>query len=831
MAGMGIVALGAEVVKTEKPAAVAAAPAQPSAEGVEFFEKHIRPVLIERCYECHSAAAPKVKGGLLLDSKEGVLKGGDSGAVIVPGEPEKSLLIKAIRYHEKGIEMPPKSPLAPEQIARFEQWVKMGAPDPRVGGAAAVAPPRAPAYDYAKAKEFWSLKPVKAPALPPVKDAEWVKSPVDVFVLAKLEEKGLKPAKAADRRVLIRRATFDLIGLPPTPDEVEAFVQDTSPNAFEKVVDRLLASPHYGEKWGRHWLDVVRYADTAGCNSDYPVPSAHRYRNYVIDSFNRDKPYDQFLREQIAGDLLPAASEEDRYEKIIATGYLAISRRFGSRNNEFHLTIEDTIDNVGKAMLGLSVSCARCHDHKFDPIPQSDYYALSGICDSTKYAFPGTEIYKTPRDFVFLAPPEDLTEIRETEKELAALPDTIERLQGVKNRYKARMNTLEKQETLSEAEEKELKEAKLKMLEAGAELSEAISKQRKLENEREQIKVEKAYAVSEEEKPANAKIHRKGEPRNLGDVVPRGFLQVLGGQKLSEGNKGSGRDELAGWITDPRNPLTARVMVNRIWQGHFGKGIVQTPNDFGVRGQPPTHPDLLDFLAHRFVEEGWSVKKMHRLIMLSSAYQMGSAFDGSNAAVDPNNDYLWRQNPRRLSAEEIRDSMLAVSGLLDDEVGGGAHPFPPEGEWKYTQHRQFFAVYDTKKRSVYLMQQRLKKHPLLEVFDGADPNAPTGTRSMSTTPVQALYAMNNKLVHEVSDALAVRVSVALTEEPARIDYAHRLALGRPASEEETRLAAEYLSETRAKLKETGMAWDKQTRAAMASYLRMVLASNEFFFVD
>ncbi len=374
---------------------------EPSRDGVEFFEKKIRPILATICAGCHSSQATTLRGGLFLDSRNGILRGGASGLpAIKPGDPDASLLIRAIRYTDSKLQMPPTGKLSPEQVSDFEAWVKMGAPDPR-SSVTAAAPPR---YDMHRAKEFWSFRPLKSSAPPPVKNRTWVKTPVDHFILAKLEEKKLHPVDDADKRTLIRRATFDLTGLPPTPEEVDAFLIDRSPDAFAKVVDRLLASPHYGERWGRHWLDVVRYADTAGDNSDFPVPAAFRYRNYVIKSINEDKPYDQFVREQIAGDLLPAKTQLEKNEKIIATGYLAMSRRFGSRNKEFNLTIDDTIDNVGKAFLGLSVSCARCHDHKFDPIPARDYYALYGIFNSSRYSFPGAEIYPHPAEMVPLVP-------------------------------------------------------------------------------------------------------------------------------------------------------------------------------------------------------------------------------------------------------------------------------------------------------------------------------------------------------------------------------------------------------------------------------------------
>ena len=672
----------------------------------------------------------------------------------------------------------------------------------------------------------------------------------------------------ADKRTLIRRATFDLTGLPPTPEEVDAFLKDNSAKAFDKVIDRLLASPHYGERWGRHWLDIVRYADTAGCNSDFPVPAAYKYRNYVIKSFNQDKPYDRFIREQIAGDLLPAKSEAEKYENIIATGYLAISRRFGSRNKEFNLTIDDTIDNLSKTFLGLSVSCARCHNHKFDPIPAKDYYALYGIFNSSRYAFPGAEIYPHPADMVALASGEAAHKLYKWQKELAALDDRKEYL-GVESGAAARNKAAKEKKLKETATEDSAKppndkqsnnqsgagEQKKELHPPGelrpadydrdavnwstasksSRMPEEVSaetdrvKARLAELSDHTPKVEKAYAVVEG-LPANARVHRKGDPKDLGEEVPRGFLTVLGGNKLPADHKGSGRDYLANWIADQNNPLTARVMVNRIWQYHFGKGIVPTPNDFGTRGETPTNPELLDYLATQFVKSGWSLKAMHRIIMRSRAYQLKATDDTRNAGIDANNDLLWRFNRRRLSAEEIRDAMLAISGSLD-RTTGEAHPFQPESDWRYTQHNQFFAVYDTNRRSVYLMQQRQKKHPLMEIFDGADTNAITSPRPMSTTPLQALFLMNNPFVHQQADNFAVRVGMAYDTLPQRINYAFLLAYGRSAKPQEIREAIAYIQQVRDELQAIKTPADQLTRAALASYLRVLLASDEFLYVD
>ena len=831
----------------------------PSPEGVEFFERRIRPLLSDNCYQCHSAAAEKgIKGGLSLDSREATLKGGDSGPAVVPGAPDASRLVRAVRWKDDKLQMPPKKALAPEQVALLEEWVKMGAPDPRVGAAAAAAAP-ATAVPLEEAKKFWSYQPLQDHAVPPVRNPAWPAGPVDCFVLAKLEEKGLAPAPPADKRTLIRRATFDLTGLPPTPEEVEAFVADTTSDAFEKVIDRLLASPAYGERWGRHWLDVVRYADTSGCNSDFPIPAVGKYRDWVVKSFNQDKPYDRFVKEQIAGDLMPAKDGAEERDNLIATGYLAIARRFGSRNNENHLTVEDMIDNVGKAFLGLSVSCARCHDHKFDPIYLSDYYGLYGIFASTKLAFPGTEIYRHTKDFVPVGTDEEVKAFYDYQAELAALDDRIEELTVERAQVQARMVAADAAATDSgltalRATGQSLAvptvgaqpaalllqvataAAQPQMLPGGRTLDQVKGDQLEARNRQQQLenrppKVEKIFAATEG-RGADVRIHRKGDPRSLGPEAPRGFLKVLGGASLhpEEAPSISGRLQLADWITDAANPLTARVMVNRIWQNHFGKGIVQTPNDFGTRGKKPTHPELLDWLATRFVQNGWSVKSIHKLIMLSRAYQAAAQEDPSYAVADPNNELLWKFDQRRLSAEEIRDSMLTVSGMLDRSPPKD-HPFPDESDWRYTQHRPFVAVYETNGRSLYLMQQRIRKHPFLSIFDGADTNATTATRSPSTTPVQALFLMNDKLAHEAADKLAVRVAMAFNEDAKRIDYACRLCFGRPASEDEVAMGTQYLQSCRERLNSASIPWDQQGRAALASYMRVLMSSNEFLYVD
>ncbi len=771
-------------------------------DGTTFFEKHIRPVLVTQCYTCHSDQAKKARGGLRLDTRAGLLKGGDTGPAIVPGHPDKSLLVQAVR-HTDTLKMPPEDRLTKDQIASLAEWVAMGAPDPRTGGDAP------PAVDVATAKSHWAFRPLTSPAVPTVRDTDWPLTPVDCFILAPLETASVVPAGPADRHTLIRRATYGVTGLPPTTTEVETFNADSSPDAFAKVIDRLLDSQAYGEHWGRHWLDLARYADTSGCNSDFPVPTARLYRDYVVASFNADKPYDRFVREQVAGDLLPASSDREQRENLIATGYLATARRFGSANSEHHLTLEDAIDNLGKVVLGLSLGCARCHDHKYDPVPAADYYALYGILNSTRFSFPGTELFATPRGFVALGSADDQKALTAYEDELFALSRRFEALQVEKRNLSAKVAA---GGTFAEGERT------VKLVEA--EMKATRKKQDELR--RHPPAVERAYGVTEG-KPADARVQLKGDPKSLGAVVARGYLQVFGGPKVTPAG-GSGRRELADWLTDPvRTPVTARVIVNRVWQYTFGRGLVATPNNFGARGKPPSHPELLDYLTSRFVAGGWSVKSLLRMLLLSRAYQMASV---GGAADDPANERVSRFARRRLSAEELRDSLLFVAGTLE-RGPSGRHPFPPDHTFKYTQHAPFVASYPSNHRGLYLMQQRWRKNPFLDVFDGADPNATTAVRPVSTSPLQALFHMNGSFAHEQAAAWAASLATAASRDETRIDLAYRAAFARPASPDEVNVGLAYLTECRRALADAS----RPETEAWASYARVLLASNEFAFVE
>ena len=724
--------------------------AEPTKAQLDFFESKVRPVLANNCYKCHSTKAEKVKGGLLLDSRESVLKGGDTGPAIVPGAPEKSLLIKAIGYGDPDLQMPPKGDkLTDQQIADLTAWIKMGAPDPRVASAAQKD------WKDPNAKH-WAWQPVKKPSVPDVTDASWCKTPVDNFIVAKLYEKSLKPNPIADKRTLIRRAYFDLIGLPPTPEEVEKFVSDDSPNAFEKVVDRLLASPQYGERWGRHWLDTARYADTKGevrrQREDPKYPFAWTYRDYVIRSFNEDKPYNLFVAEQIAADKL-STSTQNR-SNLAALGFLTIGERFQGMQNDI---INDRIDVVTKGFLGITVTCARCHDHKFDPIPQKDYYSLHGIFASCR------------------------------EPEIEPVISTVSNSPEYKDYYEKRMalQTEEQQlEAKFQALRQEIRRTRKpepeKLKEMQRELRQNVGKVTALELNHNAAPA-RAMVIEDIPKPHDSPVFLRGEAENKGPIVPRRFLEVLSGPVRPEFKSGSGRLELASAITSKNNPLTPRVMINRIWLHHFGEGFVSTPDDFGTMSENPSHPELLDYLASRFMEEGWSIKKMHKLIMMSAVYQQSSANNPRYALIDPNNRLLWRANIRRLEFEPIRDSLLAIGGTLDKTMFG--RPVMPEKQA------------DSTRRTVYLYIDRQSPADVLVNFDFANPDMTNGKRHQTTVPQQALFFMNSPLVVEAAKSLVSRSDFsALSSDEERIKFLYLSLYQRVPSAEETQLGLDFLSQ-------------------------------------
>jgi hypothetical protein len=760
-----------------------------------FFELKIRPVLAGTCFRCHGGA--KVSGGLRVDSRAALLKGGESGPALVPGTPEQSLIIQALRQDEGAeVRMPPGKRLPDQTIADFAAWVRRGAAWPAASPGVAF-----------HATRHWAFQPVRKPQ-PPADPSGWSANAIDSFIAAGLRGQGLRPVAPADRRTLLRRVSFDLVGLPPTPEETAAFLADDRPDAYEKVVDRLLASPAYGERWGRHWLDVARYADTAGDNADYPVPEARLYRDWVLDAFNADMPYDEFVREQLAGDILARQGPADRYAgRVVATGFLALSRRYATAPYElWHLTLEDTIDTVGQAFLGLTLRCARCHDHKFDPVSTADYYALYGIFASTQFPYGGSEELSSKgwgrQHLVPLLPPEQAGPLLTAYKEkLTGLQAEVARLEkdGPSARHADEL--------------KRLRAELLALRRAGLPRG-----------------LQAAYAVSEGT-PADVCIQRRGEPDIKGPVVRRGAPKSLASDGRLDIPPGhSGRLELAQWLTRPDNPLTARVMVNRLWQRHFGRGIVGTPNNFGTRGEAPTHPELLDWLAATFVEKGWSVKAVQRLIVLSQTYRLASADDAVNISKDAPNRWYWRHDRRRLDAEAIRDALLAVSGTLD-RGRPGPHPFPPVGAWHWTQHHPFKDVYPSAHRSVYLMTQRLQRHPFLALFDGPDTNTTTAQRSTSTVPQQALFLMNSPMIRGQAEALARRLLAAAPDTAGRIRLAHELAYARPPRAEEVERAADYLAAYEQELRRAGTPMERVEVEAWLSYARVLFSADEFVYVD
>jgi cytochrome c553 len=817
--------------------------ATPTAEGVKFFESKIRPVLATHCYACHSASATNLKGGLRLDTRDRFLQGGESGPAIVPGDPKGSTLLQALRY--EGPEMPPKGKLSAEVIHDFETWVKMGAPDPRTeeakpGDAKSDLAAWKRDIDYAEAKKFWSFQPVAKPEPPSADANKWAFNDVDRFVLAGLESHGLAPSKDAARGTWIRRVTFDLTGLPPTPGEIAAFEKDQAPDAYEKVVDRLLASPRFGERWGRHWLDVARYAESSGKESNVLYPHAWRYRDWVIEAFNDDKPYDLFLREQIAGDLMPSTSPTEKAKRQIATGFLAIGPKGHRTRNaqQFAMDVADEqIDATTQAMLGLTVACARCHDHKFDPIPTEDYYALAGVFLSSKTQY-GTLRFQGNQH------PSELIELPAE----AAVPDGAPlpaAQRALIERQRERVKSISEGGVTrpgasnAQADRVRMRFASQQLNVIDALLSRFDEQGRPLPENR------RAMGVAEARRPKNARVLVRGEIDRPGDTVPRGFVKVLTGEKAPAIAEGSGRLELAAWIASPDNPLTARVMVNRVWLHLFGKGIVQTPDNFGKNGQPPTHPELLDWLAASFVSDGWSVKKLIRKMALSHTYRMASDFDARKAQIDPADEWLWRMPKRRLEGEAIRDAMLAAAGTLILQPPVGSPVGTLEGDARVEQAYQLAAP-ERPVRSVYLPVVRDAVPEALEVFDFAEPSFVTGIREVTNVATQALFLMNDGEVIREAEAFADRLLAEPGTDDARIAGAFRLALGRAPSASDLDAARTFLAKFQAmQPKEEPPAPRRSRRgppprprasadprrAAWAAFCQTLFASAEFRYVD
>ena len=813
-------------------AAANQAAANPNEDGIAFFEKSIRPLLIKHCYSCHSAEAQgkgKLEASLALDTKQGMLTGGESGPVIVPGKPDESLLIEAIKY--ESYEMPPSGKLPQEEIDLFVKWVEMGAPDPRDGGAAPT--PRRSFEITEQDRQHWAFQPVRSGPPPEVKDSAWVKDDLDRFVLAKLEKAGMHPSPAADKYTLLRRATYALTGLPPTPEEIAAFMADERPDAFERVVDRLLASPEYGVHWGRRWLDGVRYATD--------VDRSGEYRKWVIQAYNDDLPYDLFVQLQIAGDLMPAQSvSADRIHSsgasldgITATGMLSLAVwEIVGRDLAVAEIVDSQIDLIGRQMLGLTLACARCHDHKFDPISAQDYYALAGIFFSSRIATGkivadgrlGNELTQVP----LLSAEEEAKNVAletaavKLEEQIAALEKKVPqavRLVAVNAELKSlakqiegaatanNQKLVEQQTKLQAEQEKLLADQRKKGWDKNPEeLKQIASLKKEIKKLRDQkVQAPQAVAVMEGGVPGSnregigdAPIYLRGEYQREGAIVPRRFPTILAGDKqtpIGELTEQSGRLELAKWITSPDNPLTARVEVNRIWQRLIGHGLVRSPDNFGRLAEPPTHPELLDHLAHRFVASGWSTKQLIRAIVLSSTFQQASAASPELAKNDPDNTYLARMNRHRLTYEELRDSLLKVGDRL------AAGPQAAKG---------------TEARTIYLPLERRRPNDTAAIFDGPDPKAIVSVRSESTTAPQALFLMNNPMTAET----AARLTAKLEQDPSlktdeqRVEQLWLTVLSRPPSEEESQLALAFVAD---------YSWER--------FIHALLCTNEFAYLD
>ena len=900
-----------------------AAPSEGEAASVEFFEAKIRPIFAETCFKCHSQDSDKIRGGLLLDSREGLLKGGDTGPAVVPGDVEKSLLIKAVRYTNDDLQMPPKGKKLPaDKIADLEKWVSLGAPYPKAPAVAVSAASATQVRERALA--HWAFRPVAAPPAPRVRNRRWIQTPIDAFVLAKLEPLHLSPNPQADRRTLLRRATFDLTGLPPTPAEAANFLQDRSPEAFRKVIDRLLASRAYGEKWARHWLDIARYADTKGYvfEEERRYPFAYTYRDWVIQTLNDDLPYDQFLIQQIAADCLELGADK---RPLAALGFLTLGRRFLNNTPDI---IDDRIDVVTRGTMALTVTCARCHDHKFDPIPTRDYYSLYGIfasahepkdppilgAESLPAEYPAylkerqkrtneLQTFRQEKDHEFLAKARaqtgdyllavfDTQHERDKEKRdslvrarkldsglvsrweeklkepastndpvlgpwLAlinlpeeqlqtnasriagtgaadgggnpmiltrlgeARPDSRQKLAETYNQiFSNVVACLDKPADLAQAEpasggatngpapaREETGEAELKRLVSASDTPWHLSpgeierlfdiptrqKLRALQRKIDELDAThpgtppRGMTLQENSSPYQPRVFVRGNPNNPGPEVPRQFLEVLSPGNRRPFQDGSGRLELARAIASRDNPLTARVIVNRVWLHHFGKALVRTPSDFGFRSDPPSHPELLDYLASWFMDQGWSLKKLHRFIMLSSVYQQSSEENPRGAEIDPANQWLWKMNRRRLEFEEIRDALLAISGNLDRTAGG--------------RPVEITAAPFSNRRTVYGFIERQNLPGLFRTFDFASPDTTSPQRFYTTVPQQALYLMNNQFLIEQARSLVQRPGFLSGEDAvARINYLYEAAYQRAPGRDELDLGLRFVREAEPRAK-------------------------------
>jgi hypothetical protein len=820
----------------------------PPGEGIAFFEAKIRPVLAKRCFQCHGGPA-QGKGGLKLDNKARLRTGGSSGSPIDVENSEESLLLAAIRY--EGPSMPPAGKLPEETIADFAKWIKMGAPDPRDDSPKeAVA---AAKIDFTEERKAWAYTAPKVHVPPEVRDAEWPLGAIDRFVLARQEAAGVRPGPDAPPGVWLRRVAFDLIGLPPTPEQVEAILRDDSPEARAAVVDRLLASPAFGERWGRHWMDVARFAESSGSDKNYLYPQAWRYRDWVIDALNADMPYDRFVRLQVAGDLEPAITPAEADAQTIATGFLAlVPKAVDERVRELYLlnVVDEQIDNIGRGVLGLTVSCARCHDHKYDPIPTTDYYALAGILRSSETRDglinrqrSGGE---TNRLIALATAPNDQLE--------AIRVATVEAIKAEKVWAERRKELTRLQQQATEAKRlaspgaADSKEPLPQALATEDQIMAMDQEVRLLATTQDEKKsalaqltaYTMAAGVIDRLKPFDASVRYRGEIDLIGPSVPRGYLTLLARPDDPRPDpKGSGRRELAAWLTGPENPLTARVIVNRLWTKLFGAGIVATVDDFGSQGARPTHPELLDHLATRFVADGWSMKRMIRTMVLSRTYGVAEWDDSSNQSRDENNALLWRWNRKRLDAEALRDAMLAASGKLERSRPLASPAIALGVQELNRRTTDLKPVTDftplealSRARSVYLPVVRNKLTEPMAAFDAADPNLIVGRRDATTSPSQGLYVLNSPFVIEQAEHIARSLLAGpAVDDTARLERAYLTMLARRPTPEELARVTKYLALT---LKDGGRdantSIEAERRSAWTSFAQAMMALPEFRFV-
>jgi cytochrome c553 len=910
-----------------------------SETGAEYFERHVRPLLAEKCFSCHGRG--QRKGSLSLDHHDSLMAGGESGVAVVQGKPEESLLVEAIEY-SGSLQMPPDNKLSDREIQVLRKWIALGLPWPDETSSKSTL--RNAGSITEQDRQFWSFRPIQNPELPSVRRTDWPRRPLDRFVLNRLEAEGLEPTTEADRRTYIRRLSLDLIGIPPTESEITAFVNDPSIDAYETLVERLLDMPQYGERWARHWLDIARYGeDQAHTFQARRYPSGYRYRDWVIDSFNRDLPIDQFLMQQIAGDLLPG---EDQKQRLSALGYFALGPVYyadaGCAPKAKADEYDDRIDTLTRGILGLTVSCARCHDHKFDPISVRDYYALAGIFSSTEYAekplvppevvkayeegqaaikqaeqrlkdceteasrdvaeslaprtteyllaawrvqnrrkndanYPikaaiqGTDLHDVVVDRWLQALSSDLLRgnsafkdwfeigVAKTKIDLAGHSEFDETVQRVAREIQTRLeNAIQTRREAEQALRRERANASEDVLASNKKkvdeakklsLPDAVSKllnilvdnvnapfalpkdridhflseetKQRLATLRMGVDEKKKSAPAKydlvhtltEGKPNNQKIQLRGNVSELGDEVPRRFLEILSTSDAAPFEQGSGRLELAKAIVSPNNPLTARVFVNRVWQHHFGRGIVSTPSNFGLLGVPPTHPELLDYLASKFVASGWSLKQLHREIVLSATYRLASASNPVNAERDPDNRWLWRMNRRRLDIESWRDSILLVCGNLDLSLGGPSFNLADK---------------NNRRRTLYAAVSRHELNPVLRLFDFPDPNLTSERRSLTTVPMQQLFVLNSEFMIDQSRALASRLEKSgLMDHASRVEQLYRWVFGRIPTAKERKLGINFLDHGTT----AGAVPSDVKLSRVEQYCQALLSTNEFFFVD